>query len=82
MPITYTVLENGHPCEYKEGQHKYWQDWSNATFPTYEQAIDYAREWFDFYADDWTYENMKDKLNKPYCFNGWDFMEIRENKSE
>lgn len=46
----FQVFEDGKPCEYKEGEHRFWKNWSNSKFSTLEEAVEYANKWFEPYA--------------------------------
>jgi len=76
--MKYAVYENGQPCVYKEGEHRYWKDWANNRFNTLEGAVRYANSWLGNYVKDHPIEAKS--LLEGHTYNGYDSIQIKEIK--
>jgi len=72
------VYENNSPCEYKKGEHRHWQNWSNSTFKTIEEAEEYAISWLGYYAKGIPIST--EMLLIGHKYNGYDTIQIKEIK--
>ena len=70
----YGVYENNKPCSRQGYPNLKFECWSNHVFPTFEEAVQYARDWLGAYGD-----YAKLELDIPFNYNGYgDMIEIKE----
>lgn len=62
--MKFRVLDNDIPAEYP--YHKVDASWSNSTFPTFVEALNYAHKWLGVYSP-----GRILKLNQPYDYSGY-----------
>lgn len=71
--MPFAVYEEGKPCSVIGYPHLRGHGWENHTFPTFEQAHEHALNWLGPY-----WEGAILEKDKPYCYNGFDSIVIRE----
>lgn len=67
----YQVFENDKPVEYSNS----YKEWQNSKFKTFEQTVEYARQWL---GPIWDNSKHIFKLNEPYYYYTDSFIVIKE----